>query len=90
MAALVLGVVTACASHAQFGNDWINPALPYWSFPVAEDGVVELSYQDLLDAGVLAGPVLSDEIKVYHRGLQQRLWMDDSGDNTFGPEDSIW
>lgn len=90
MATLVLGVVTACASHAQFGNDWINPALPYWSFPVAEDGVVELSYQNLLDAGVLAGPVLSDEIKVYHRGLQQRLWMDDSGDNTFGPEDRFW
>ncbi len=52
------------------------------------DGVVEVTYQDLLAAG-LAAELPSDQLSLSNRGAAVPLWVADGGDGWFGPGDRI-
>lgn len=86
---VLLGVGLHSTTIGQFGNEWINHSLPYWSMPVATEGVYQLTFEQLLTAGVVTGETTSDEVKLYHRGLQQHIWVEDGGDGAFGPGDQL-
>ncbi len=75
--------------QAQIGNEWIDYGAQYWHFPVSQDAVVRLSYQDLQGAGFPIGGLSSDEIRLHSRGEEQRIQLFDGGDGSFDPGDYL-
>jgi len=67
--------IGACTLSAQmeingitlYGNEWIDYDKTYWKVTVAEDGMYQLGYQQLLDAGFPSDVPLS-RIQVFHFG----------------------
>lgn len=55
---------------------------------VAEDGVYQVHYEDLHKAGLTA-PFPSERLTVENRGKAVAVHVDDGGDRTFGPGDSL-
>ena len=86
------------ASSKMASGDW-------YRFSVAQDGVYQLTYDDLEDLGVDVSNLSSDAINVYgnHTGLlpfqnsllpptdliQNAIWVQDGNDGQFGPGDRI-
>ncbi len=55
---------------AQFGNEWINYSQPYWKFPVVDNGVYRITYENLLQNGFPVGSVNPLDIQIFSRGKQ--------------------
>ena len=43
--------------NAQLTNDWINYDQNYFKFPIAEDGVYRIDFQQLINAGMNIGGI---------------------------------
>lgn len=70
-----------------YGNEWINLNQTYYSIPVAEDGIYQVSGQFLLDNGIDITSFSASEIQLWYRGKELAILVEDGGDNTFNAED---
>jgi hypothetical protein len=85
-AALFLGL--HIAASAQTGNEWINFSSPYYKIPVGKDGVYRLTRAQLVAAG-LPSFVDPKTIKLYHRGIEQAIYIEGEGDNQLNTNDFL-
>lgn len=76
------------AASAQTGNEWINFSAPYYKIPVAKNGIYRLTRAQLMAAGV---PSFIDPrtIKVYHRGVEQAVYVEGESDSQFNANDFL-
>ncbi|HEY0652610.1 MAG TPA: C25 family cysteine peptidase [Chryseosolibacter sp.] len=75
-------------ASAQVGNEWINFSAPYYKIPVGKDGLYRLTRAQLLAAGV---PSFIDPktIKVYHRGIEQAIYVEGENDSQLNTNDFL-
>ena len=92
MRRLIVTFFTLFASlgaFAQYGNEWIQPGQQYYKIPVAKDGLYRLTYTDLQSAGLPVGSVDPRRIQIFHRGVQQRIWVEGQDDAIFNSADYL-
>jgi len=86
---LVILSLFAVNAQAQMGNEWINFGQSYFKIPVAKDGIYKLTYLDLQTAGFPVGTTDPNKIQLFHRGIEQALYVDGASDGQFNPVDFI-
>ena len=79
----------ATASHAQFGNEWINFSQEYYKIATAKDGLYRLTFTDLQSAGVPVSAINPQNIQIFHRGVEQSIYVAGQGDGSFDNADFI-
>lgn len=77
------------SSFAQFSNQWINFTQSYYKIPVAKTGIYKISYSDLQSAGVPIGGIDPRRINLFHRGIEQAIFVQGQADAIFDPADYI-
>ena len=83
-------VFTFCdESLAQVGNEWIDFSQSYFKIPVAKEGIYKLNYTDLQAAGFPVASVDPGKIQLFHRGIEQAIYIEGEGDSQFDPTDFI-
>jgi len=73
----------------QYGNEWIDYGQKYYKFAVLEDGVYQISYQSMLDAGVPVNIISPNQFQVFGKERELPLFVEDGGDNSFDSGDYI-
>lgn len=84
----VLYLVLYTAASGQVGNEWINFSAPYYKIPVGKDGLYRLSRTQLLSAG-LPSFVDPKTIKIYHRGIEQSIYVEGENDSQLNTSDFV-
>ncbi len=74
---------------AQFGNEWIRFNQQYYKIPIASDGMYRLNFTDLQNAGFPVATADPRRMQIFHRGVEQRIWVEGEGDAVFSPTDYI-
>lgn len=86
---VLLAVVFSVGMFAQPGNQWINYDLQYWYFPVASEGWVRITYNDLVNAGVPVNDVDPDQVKLFGKERQVFAQVVGGEDGSFDPDDYL-
>ncbi len=86
---LIFTVVFCAEAVAQVGNEWIVFGQPYFKIPVAREGIYKLGFAELQAAGFPAGAVDPARIQLFHRGIEQAIYIEGDGDGQFDPTDFI-
>lgn len=76
-------------AHAQTGNEWIQFSQFYYKIPVAETGIYRITYNDLQAVGFPVGSVDPRRLQLFHRGVEQAIYIEGEGDAVFHPTDYI-
>lgn len=79
----------ALLSAQRFGNEWINNTQSYYKISVAQDGVYQINYQDLLEAGFPVNNVDPRRMQLFFRGQEQAIFIQGQQDASFDPTDFI-
>jgi hypothetical protein len=74
--------------YGQYGNEWIVPGQAYYKFSTAQSGMYAVSFSELQAAGVNMG-VDPRLFQLWHRGVEQNIWIKGEGDGQFNPGDSL-
>ncbi|MBL7870455.1 MAG: hypothetical protein JNM78_02500 [Cyclobacteriaceae bacterium] len=74
---------------AQYSNDWIRTDQRYYKIPVASKGVYRLTYSDLVTAGLPLNSIDPRRIQIFHRGLEQAIFVQGQADAVFDPADYV-
>lgn len=86
----VLVSIAATATMAQpFGNEWINYDQKYYKFPIAEDGVYRITYQDLVTAGIPISLVNPSDIQLFAFAEEVPIYLEGVDDGVFNSQDFI-
>ena len=88
-AVLGLFLVSLIRVHAQVGNEWINFNQSYFKIPAAKDGIYKLTYNDLQAAGFPVSTTDPSTIRLFHRGVEQAIYIEGEGDAQFNNTDFI-
>lgn len=75
--------------EAQTGNEWIQFSQFYYKIPVAQTGMYRVTYNDLQAAGFPVGSVDPRRLQLFHRGLEQAIYIEGEGDAVFHAADYI-
>jgi hypothetical protein len=70
------------------GNEWIQYNQQYFKIPVGKDGVYRLNYADLVAAG-FPSSVQPGNVQLFHRGIEQAIFVEDHQDGQFNLSDYI-
>jgi hypothetical protein len=76
-------------SFAQVGNEWINFNQQYFKIPVGKQGIYRLNFAALQNAGFPAATVDPRNIQIFHRGLEQSIYIEGQGDGQLDPSDFV-
>ncbi|WP_276365676.1 C25 family cysteine peptidase [Chryseolinea sp. H1M3-3] len=81
-------IIVSLKSVAQVGNEWIDFNQVYFKIPVAKEGIYRLNFADLQAAGF---PVNTNpkRIQLFHRGIEQAIFVEGEDDTQFDPTDFI-
>lgn len=72
-----------------YGNEWINYSQSYYKFPISEQGIYRISYQDLINSALPISTVNPTDIQLYARGKEVPIYVHGEADGTFNPNDFI-
>jgi hypothetical protein len=86
---VLISLFTTFKSSAQLGNEWINYNQNYYKIPVAKEGIYKLTYNDLQGAGFPVGAIDPKNIQLFHRGIEQNIFVEGEMDSQFDPSDFI-
>src|SRR5690349_2512900 len=75
--------------NAQVGNEWINFNQSYFKIPIGKDGIYKLGYAELQAAGFPVASVAPKNIQLFHRGVEQAIYIEGEGDGQFNAGDFI-
>jgi hypothetical protein len=87
--AVFFWLFVAFSAYSQVGNEWIDFSQSYFKIPVAKEGIYRLTYSDLQAAGFPVGAVDPSRIKLFHRGVEQSIYVEGEGDAHFDGADFI-
>lgn len=85
----VLCLALSGSALAQYGNEWIQYNQPYYKIGVAADGLYRLTYGDLQSAGFPVASVDPRRIQLFHRGVEQAIYIQGESDAHFDASDYI-
>ncbi|MBX2962320.1 MAG: hypothetical protein KF687_07395 [Cyclobacteriaceae bacterium] len=86
---LFLAFILSYQGYAQVGNEWIQFSQFYYKIPVAEDGLYRITFSDLQTAGFPIGAVDPRRLQLFHRGVEQSIFIEGEADAVFNPTDYI-
>lgn len=86
---LLLLILPSILWGQQYGNEWINYGQKYYKFTVLEDGIYQISYQSMLDAGIPVNTISPNQFQVFGKERELPLFVVDGGDNSFDNGDFI-
>ncbi|CCH00831.1 hypothetical protein FAES_2822 [Fibrella aestuarina BUZ 2] len=89
---LTVSLLLPSCAYAQspvYGNEWINYQQTYYKIPIAQQGVYRLSSSDLQKAGVPIAALDPRTLQLFHRGVEQAIWVDGETDGTFDATDYV-
>ncbi len=72
-----------------YGNEWIDFNKSYYKISVSNDGIYQLNFETLTEAGVPLSSLDPRTISIYHRGVEQAIFVQGEGDGSFDPGDFI-
>jgi hypothetical protein len=82
-------VLLPILASAQQANDWIDYSQSYFKFPIVNDGVYQITYQQLFNAGVNITNIDPRSIQVFAKGDEQPIYIEGESDGTFDGNDFI-
>jgi len=83
-------LLSAWAVYAQnYGDEWIDYNKRYFKISIAQDGIYRISYADLINAGFPVASVNPKRIQLFHRGVEQAIFVQGEGDFVFNTTDYI-
>ena len=74
---------------AQIGNEWIDFSQSYFRIPTAKDGIYRLGFAELQAAGFPVSAIDPKNIQLFHRGVQQSIYVAGENDAKFDAVDYI-
>ncbi len=87
---LIVILFAVCSvAQSQVGNEWIDYNRQYWRFPVSETGMHRIGYDELLSSGFPVDQVNPASLRVFGRGEEQYIRVEDGGDSSLDPGDFI-
>jgi hypothetical protein len=75
--------------EAQWGNEWINYNERYWKIPIAQSGVYRVSYESLLQSGVVSSSTNWSTLQLFAKGRQSYWSLHPGADGVMGAGDFI-
>lgn len=84
-----LAAASSCALYAQVSNEWINFNQSYYRITTSKDGIYKLTYSDLQTAGFPVGSVDPRRMQLFHRGVEQAMFVQGQADAVFNPTDYL-
>jgi hypothetical protein len=82
-------IIIAFSVFGQTGQEWINFSQSYYKIPVAKNGIYRLTYLDLQNAGLPIGSIDPQTIQIFHRGIEQAIYIEGEDDAQLNPVDFI-
>jgi len=78
-----------CSLAQRYGNEWIVNNQQYYKIPVGEDGIYQLDYTTLQQAGFPVTSVDPRRIQIFFRGTEQAIEVQGQQDARFNQDDYI-
>ncbi|MEM9832835.1 MAG: C25 family cysteine peptidase [Bacteroidota bacterium] len=82
-------LIAHCAKAQQFGNEWIINNQQYYKIPIGEDGIYQVDYAALQQAGFPVASVDPRRIQLFFRGIEQAIEVRGQQDARFNQDDYI-
>src|SRR3954468_16357604 len=82
-------LLIAFTANAQFGNEWIKSNQFYFKIPTAKDGIYRVTFQNLQQVGFPVDNVDPRRIQLFHRGVEQAIYVNGESDAVFNDVDFI-
>ena len=67
----------------QYGNEWINPGQTYYKIKVGSNGIYQVNYAALSDAGIPVNTINPKNIQLFRNGEEQHIFVAGEDDNSF-------
>ncbi|GAB3895072.1 putative type IX secretion system sortase PorU2 [Spirosoma agri] len=71
------------------GNEWIRYDQTYFKLPIAQRNVYRVTMADLQQAGVPVQTINPKTLQLFHRGIEQAIYVDGEADNRFDTTDFV-
>ena len=68
---------------------WITYAQSYFKIPIAENGLYRITATELTQAGVPVGQINPATLQLFHRGIEQAIYVEGEADGRFDPTDFL-
>jgi hypothetical protein len=75
-------------SQSLYGNEWIEPGKKYFRIPVAQDGMYQISYLQLQQAGIPVSQIPADSFHLFHFGIEVEMIRSNPG--IMNSQDYLW
>lgn len=85
---LVTGLSSGLTAQP-YGHEWIDFDQSYYKIRIARDGIYRITYDDLLQAGIMDQDPDPRDIQVFHRGKEMAIQVRGELDASFDPGDFI-
>jgi hypothetical protein len=72
-----------------WGNEWIKPGQSYYKIKVAREGIFRLTQQQLLESGVPLASIDARRLQLFHRGVEQAIYLPGQEDGRLDASDYI-
>ncbi|WKN40421.1 C25 family cysteine peptidase [Tunicatimonas pelagia] len=82
-------LIAHCTKAQRFGNEWVVNNQQYYKIPIGEDGIYQVDYATLQQAGFPVASVDPRRIQLFFRGVEQAIEVRGQQDARFNPEDYI-
>ncbi|MGM0626168.1 MAG: C25 family cysteine peptidase [Bacteroidota bacterium] len=63
------------------GNEWIDYDQTYYRIPVTQDGMIRITYNQLINSGFPADEIDPRWIQLFHEGEEQYIYIEGEGSN---------
>lgn len=85
--AFIFLILYSCLSFGQYSNDWINHSQKYYRIPITTEGIYRVTYNDLVNNGILVGEFDHRNLQIYHNGKVLPLFVSAQSDGIFRSSD---
>ncbi|WP_461053858.1 putative type IX secretion system sortase PorU2 [Spirosoma arcticum] len=86
---ITLLTTAAWAQFQPLGNEWINYQQTYLKIPVAQSGIYRITPAELQRAGLPTTTVDPTTIQLFHRGVEQAIYVAGESDKRLDPTDFL-
>lgn len=86
---LLLSGSFSWAQQQPFGNEWIRYEQTYFKIPVAQTSLYRITATDLLKAGIPIHTLNPVTLQLFHRGIEQAIYVAGETDNRFDTDDFL-
>jgi uncharacterized protein YktA (UPF0223 family) len=80
---LSLLTLTYSANSQTYGNEWINYNQDYYDFKIVQDGIYQLDYSTLVNAGIPVNSFQSENIQIFGREKEKGKCQRHERENTY-------